>query len=529
MDFKFTEFLLTKGVNSGYNIVGSEAVFVDRTEQLERIEALTKEIASLPKGYLSKKTIGGNIYYYHQWSEKGIKQSRYLHDEEIHALAKQINQRKALQERLRSLKAEPQTIQPSERRNEVTNLKCTFMHKNTAVAEIEIDEATGFVQKINEVFAPEHLPLGIPVVKGRADRAAFNDWWADRSIPASRSGVREALEALEISNTKTLLVRCYGLSLSDQYWICPAGSGLEWAEINFFDHDFSDDVGDILFGENKKKDVLNFSSPDNTSDGNLKKRWKIVDGKRCLVKGGSNPFRQQPFNEVIATGIMQRLGIPHVPYTVIWDQGAPYSVCEDFVSKDTELIPAWRILQSQKRSNNTSVYRHFVNCCEALGIKDVVPALDRMIVLDYIIANEDRHFNNFGALRNAETLEWLGMAPIYDSGSSLGYDRLPAQMHSEQNVICKPFKKHHEEQLKLVSSFDWIDFEQLTDIEELIAETFSGDGVADYIDDARIKAITTGVQRRIENLKQLAQSHTPAGEDTTEDDVAENIAEKYTK
>lgn len=34
--------------------------------------------------------------------------------------------------------------------------------------------------------------------------------------------------------------------------------------------------------------------------------------------------------------------------------------------------------------------------------------------------NKDRHFNNFGVLRNTETLEWLGMAPIYDSGSSYG-------------------------------------------------------------------------------------------------------------
>lgn len=326
-----------------------------------------------------------------------------------------------------------------------------------------------------------------------------------------------------------LLARCYGLSLSDQYWIKPSGCGLSWEDINFFDNAFSDDIGDVLFGHPQKGLHLDLRSPDNTSDGCLKKRWKIINGKRCLIKGGSNPFRQQPFNEVIATEIMQRLGIPHIPYTVIWDQGAPYSVCEDFVSKDTELVPAWRILQSKKRSNSTSVYRHFVSCCEALGIKDVVPFLDRMIVLDYIIANEDRHFNNFGALRNAETLEWLGMAPIYDSGSSLGYDKLPAQMRSEKDVICKPFKNHHAEQLRLVSSFGWIDFGRLADVEELIAEAFCGESTADYIDDARIQAITAGVKRRIENLKQFAISHTPTGEDTTEDDVKENIAEKYTK
>ena len=64
-----------------------------------------------------------------------------------------------------------------------------------------------------------------------------------------------------------------------------------------------------------------------------------------------------------------------------------------------------------------------------------------MIVLDYVIANEDRHFNNFGVLRNAETLEWLGFAPIYDSGSSLGYDKMPAQMRSEKEVGLQALQK----------------------------------------------------------------------------------------
>ena len=402
-----------------------------------------------------------------------------------------------------------------------------LMHKKIAVAEIELDDASGFITKINSVYMPEHLPIGVPVKKGNVDRAALNDWWTERSIPASRSGIRDALETLDITSTKMLLVRCYGLSLSDQYWICPEGINLTWDKINFFENTFSDDIGDVLFGAKKRENAFDFSSPDNTSDGNLKKRWKIIDGKRCLVKGGSNPFRQQPFNEEIAAGIMERLNISHVPYTVMWKQGAPYSVCEDFITGDTELIPAWRILQTQKKDNSTSLYQHFVNCCEILGIKDVIPYLDRMIVLDYIIANEDRHLNNFGAIRNAETLKWIGMAPIYDSGSSLGYDKLANQIRSERDITCKPFKKHHEEQLKLVSSFEWIDFEKLYDVKELIADTLMIGEASDYIDEARVKAITDTVEKRIRQVSELAMSHTPMQTISTEDDVEENVAKSY--
>lgn len=406
-------------------------------------------------------------------------------------------------------------------------MKCILMHKRIAVAEIELDDATGFIQRIADTYALEHLPVGIAVRKGIVDRAALNEWWTDRSIPASRSGVREALETLGISSTKMLLTRCYGLSLSDQYWICPVGTGLTWDEINFFQHEFSEDVGDVLFGEGRQHNALDLSSPDNTSDGNLKKRWKIMNGRRYLLKGGSNPFRQQPFNEVIATGIMERLDIPHIPYSVIWDKGAPYSVCEDMVDENTELIPAWRIIQTRQRNNSTSVYQHFVQCCEALGIQDVVPFLDRMMVLDYIIANEDRHLNNFGALRNAETLEWIGMAPIYDSGSSLGYDRLPMQMRSERDVICKPFKNHHEEQIQLVRSFDWIDWQHLDDVNTLIMDVLSAEGASDYIDAERAQMIARSVQRRIEQLRRIAQSQRLVNALSTADDVETNVAADY--
>lgn len=501
---------------------------LEKNEALERLAKLTARIKDLPKGYISKKTIGGKIYYYHQWSENGSKQSRYIKDDEVEPLARLIDERKELQAQVKTLKS------PSakrSKRNEVNVMRCLLMHKRIPVADIELDDATGFIQKIGEIYAPEHLPVGIPVKNGVADRTAFNTWWTDRSIPASRSGIREALETLEIADTKLLLIRCYGLSLSDQYWIKPDGSDLTWEDINFFDNPFSDDIGDVLFGTPKKGNALNFSSPDNTSDGFLKKRWKIIDGKRCLIKGGSNPFRQQPFNEVIATEIMARLGIPHVPYKLIWNKEAPYSVCEDFVDENTELIPAWRVMMTQKKSNSTSVYQHFVNCCEALGVHDVVPFLDRMITLDYIIANEDRHFNNFGLIRNAETLEWLGMAPIYDSGSSLGYDKLPAQMKSEKDVGCKPFKNHHIEQLQLVRSFDWLDLSKLDNVEDVIRNVLSKDADENYIDEKRIEAVVNAVKRRIGNLEQIIkerQSNAFTQDmNSTEDDVVENIAEDY--
>lgn len=122
---------------------------------------------------------------------------------------------------------------------------------------------------------------------------------------------------------------------------------MQWEEINFFDHPFSEDVGDVLLGKASKTTGFDFRSPDNTSDGFLKKRWKVIGGKRCLLKVGSRPFTQQPLSEVIASLAAGRLEIPHVPYTLLWDSGVPYSVCEDWTAARPLGFPASSTLWSR--------------------------------------------------------------------------------------------------------------------------------------------------------------------------------------
>ncbi|MBO4872917.1 MAG: hypothetical protein J5496_05845, partial [Lachnospiraceae bacterium] len=74
-------------------------------KDLNKIAALTEEISKLPKGYISEKSIGGKLYFYHQWSENGVKKARYLRDDEIAPLSQLIEKRRQLQEELRAAKA----------------------------------------------------------------------------------------------------------------------------------------------------------------------------------------------------------------------------------------------------------------------------------------------------------------------------------------------------------------------------------------------------------------------------------------
>ncbi|MCH5185984.1 MAG: excisionase [Oscillospiraceae bacterium] len=303
-------------------------------------------------------------------------------------------------------------------------MKYILMHKEISVCEINISDASFSVESIGKLYNPGHIPPGLSH-NDKIDTIKFNRWYKSRSIPASRQAAEEALDLIGIAHRDELILKHYGLSLSDQYWFKPKGSDLRWKDVNFFYNDFSEDVGNALFGNTSGSDNISLVSPDNTSDGWLKKKWTVTGGKRCLIKSGSAPFFQEPLNEKIASVIQRKLNyMPFVDYDLIFDNNYPLSVCENFITPETELISAYSIYETLPKEKNISSYEHFVKCCEIQGIPAVKKFLDYMFAVDYIIANSDRHLRNFGAIRNAETLEWIGFAPLFDCGTSLWFNQI---------------------------------------------------------------------------------------------------------
>ena len=71
----------------------------------DQIEALEMEIAALPVGYISRKTINGKVKQYHQWTENGKKKSKYLDDQTAEQLQRLIDKRRELQQQLKTAKA----------------------------------------------------------------------------------------------------------------------------------------------------------------------------------------------------------------------------------------------------------------------------------------------------------------------------------------------------------------------------------------------------------------------------------------
>lgn len=71
---------------------------------ITQIAELESQIAAYPIGSIGQKKVGGKTYYYLRFSEDGKRKEQYVSESDIAALREQIDQRKALESKLKELK-----------------------------------------------------------------------------------------------------------------------------------------------------------------------------------------------------------------------------------------------------------------------------------------------------------------------------------------------------------------------------------------------------------------------------------------
>lgn len=335
-----------------------------------------------------------------------------------------------------------------------------LMNRGHEVCQVVYNRRRGEFVHVGVFLDKDRAPLGVFGQRSISDSVAFNMWWKGRGIPATRSGLQQILDDAGVFVPEELAMRNLGLSLSDQYWICPQGSQLAWNDINFFNNGF-ERVSSVTRSYSPVTTPAG-AHPDNTSDGNLSKRWVEQGGKRTLLKGGGTN-NQEPYNEVVATALHKRMlkAGEYVSYRLVDDAGAIMCACEDFLSDEEEFVPAIYVDRLIPEQSHLSYYQHYVRCCESLGVEGAELALWKMIVCDDIIANSDRHYRNFGVVRNVETLA-CRPAPIFDSGSCLWADvPLTSLKHGEFSFQSKQFDPNPARQLLLVGDMGWFEPENL--------------------------------------------------------------------
>ena len=242
-------------------------------------------------------------------------------------------------------------------------------------------------------------------------------WLERRVIPKNRAFVDEILKVLGLShnNTKGIIDVSKGLSLNDSYWVVPADFNGIFQEYNLYKNRFSEELSLVAY-TGVETTIQDFTtSPELTTQGMLRKAWRFIEDDGIYIyKGGTEGFANsgnEPYSEYYACQIAKAMGLNAVEYDLENWKGILASKCKIFTDIDTSFVSIGRIVKSGG-----------IKCCldyyESLGT-DFSESLKSMLIFDAVIYNEDRHFGNFGVLRDNHTGKNISPAPIFDNGLSL--------------------------------------------------------------------------------------------------------------
>lgn len=324
-------------------------------------------------------------------------------------------------------------------------------------------------------------------------------WLQRRVIPKNRAYVAEILKTfgLSVNDTKGIIDVCKGLSLNDSYWVVPQGFTGTFAQYNLYENRFSEILSLVAYTGIGQSDAAFTTSPELTTNGMLPKAWRFIEGEGIyLYKGGTFGAANtgnEPYSEFYASQVAQAMGLDAVAYELENWKGILASRCKLFTDINTAYIPIGRIVREGGLKACLEYYRQ-------LG-PEAYEQIKSMLVFDAVIYNEDRHFGNFGVLRDNHTGKVTGAAPVFDNGMSLfnfampeDFQDLDSYAKTRGTAYSVSFESVCQEVMGPI---------QARQLRKLIGFTFHRHPRLNW-PEYRLEAIERHLQKRVRQLLELA-------------------------
>ena len=322
-------------------------------------------------------------------------------------------------------------------------------------------------------------------------------WLRKRVIPKNRAFVDEILKSLGLSvnDTKGIIDVCKGLSLNDSFWVVPDDFDGTFEEYNLFENRFSEVLSLVAYTGIGADNKAFTTSPELTTNGMLRKAWRYIENDGIyLYKGGTEGAANagnEPFSEYYACQIANRMGLNCVQYDLENWKGILASKCKLFTDIDTAFVPIGKVIDGGIKD----ALEYYKSISEK-AYED----LCSMLVFDAVIYNEDRHFGNFGVLRDNHTGEITGPAPIFDNGLSLFNFAMPDDIKNLSDYAktrTTPYGVSFESVCREV-----IGKKQIAQLRKLIGFQFTRHHSLN-LPEERLKAIEKQIEKRTRELLAL--------------------------
>lgn len=336
---------------------------------------------------------------------------------------------------------------------------------NGKIMSTDIPVATiknGVVVDKNEKLAPLFF--------NRCDNVSA--WLKGRAIDSHRANSRLLKKALRLQNKDEIstVLAVNAVTITDNFWFFEDGSDLTWDDVRFKENYF-DSLA--LCGDPDSFNQKPSRTPELTNIGSYEKCWRLIDSAWWMYKSGNE---NELFSELFICKLGSSLGFDMAYYEM--DDG--YIRTKDFTENGRYNFESAESLvgDDEDYCKNFDV---FYSISENLA-EDYL----KLIYLDTVCMNMDRHTKNYGVLRDPKTGNIVKLAPNYDNNIALISRGYPRFIKRKNDTLIDLFIELLESNKEALRLFKNLNIPVITDelIRRCISETpfdVDGDKISEFI------------------------------------------------
>lgn len=239
-------------------------------------------------------------------------------------------------------------------------------------------------------------------------------WLANRVLPLSRANAKWIYNALKFEQLNSeyekakVALFCKAVSVLDNYWIKQASSNLRWEDVNIRRVSLNEIIAQIALHGKSVTIQGSMNTPELTTHGAYAKAWRRHEDGLWLYKKGHDGNTESRI-EVMVSKLLDKTNARHCHYEAGEDNGHYVCMCPA-MSNDNLSILSGTDFNTYCNRNNLDFMQEILKI-DSNGFYT-------MWVVDYLIANRDRHGGNWGLYYNPDTVEFISTHPLYDHNNA---------------------------------------------------------------------------------------------------------------
>ena len=295
---------------------------------------------------------------------------------------------------------------------------------NGDIPVLEFDLEDMYLKVLNNQFLPYVLKDYIQTTdihnfkKSIKDIEVLRDYLSNRMLNLSRDNAKVILNVLALPQTlKTedrikIVLACRSLSMTDNFWTKENNEKLYFKDVCLRNHKLSEASFQIAVLGNHISAQLDDLKADLLTQGMFIKTWRRGKNGVELWKTDKTSDNINAKAEVEVSNILDAIypKIPHVFYRLEKENDLYFAVSDCFTNDAISFVSAQDV--KDYCSHIGTSFEKYIN-------DNFSTEMANMTILDYILANTDRHFENWGFLIDNNTNKIISFAPLFDHNQAL--------------------------------------------------------------------------------------------------------------